>query len=352
MDQAPKRPHAEVVLRCRELAQCVDFFVDLGFRLERIFPADAPRSANLAGHGLAVCLERADVDGGGHLRIAATRARECTAPNGTRIEFAVPTAQRSTRAAATFVVRRGGDGGGWHAGRAGMQYRDLVAGRQDGELIASRIRIDRAGAVPDYVHHHGVLAQIIYCRSGGVRVVYEDQGEPFWLRPGDCVLQPPGIRHRVLECTDGLEVIEVSSPAEHDTWVDHELELPTAELRPEREFAGQRFVRHQANGAVLRPWDVPGFDARETGIGAASRGAIGVRVVRAARSDAEGTLRHGDDRRFWFVLRGACSLAHGSARHRLEENDAAVLPPGAPFALAECTPGLELLEVVCNARPH
>jgi quercetin dioxygenase-like cupin family protein len=40
---------------------------------------------------------------------------------------------------------------------------------------------------------------MIYCHRGWVRVVYEDQGEPFVMHPGDCVLQPPGIRHRVLE---------------------------------------------------------------------------------------------------------------------------------------------------------
>ena len=33
------------------------------------------------------------------------------------------------------------------------------------------------------------------------------------LRAGDFVTQPPTIRHRVLECSDGLEVLEVGSPA-------------------------------------------------------------------------------------------------------------------------------------------
>ena len=41
-------------------------------------------------------------------------------------------------------------------------------------------------------------------------MVYEDQGEPFIMREGDCVLQPPQIRHRVLESSGPLEVIEVS----------------------------------------------------------------------------------------------------------------------------------------------
>ena len=49
------------------------------------------------------------------------------------------------------------------------------------------------------------------------------------MREGDCVLQPPGIKHRVLESSAGLEVIEVACPAEHETTRDHEIDLPTDE---------------------------------------------------------------------------------------------------------------------------
>ena len=37
------------------------------------------------------------------------------------------------------------------------------------------------------------------------------------LRPGDMVIQPPEIRHRVLESSDGLEVVEIGCPADHIT---------------------------------------------------------------------------------------------------------------------------------------
>ena len=52
------------------------------------------------------------------------------------------------------------------------------------------------------------------------------------MHPGDCVLQPPQIRHRVLESSAGLEVLEISCPAEHETWADADLDLPTTEVRP------------------------------------------------------------------------------------------------------------------------
>ena len=31
-------------------------------------------------------------------------------------------------------------------------------------------------------------------------------------------------------------------PAEHETWIDHEMELPNATLNAERLFSGQKFV--------------------------------------------------------------------------------------------------------------
>ena len=77
-----------------------------------------------------------------------------------------------------------------------------------------------------------------------MKVVYEDQGDPFLLQPGDCVIQPPEIRHRVLESSSGLTVIEIGCPAEHETFVEHDLKLPNGSQIPTRNFLGQRFVKH------------------------------------------------------------------------------------------------------------
>lgn len=198
----------------------------------------------------------------------------------------------------------------WEVGRAEMLYRDLVPGRDGGRLIASHIRIPTGGPVPDYVHFHTVRFQIIYCWRGWVRVVYQDQGPPFVLEAGDCVLQPPRIRHRVLECSPGLEVIEVASPAEHATAADPELALPTAWLRPDRLFEGQRFHRHRMAGAG---WERRGaLDWRDLGIAEATGGVVSAGVARVrARIELEGPL-------FAFVLAG------GEAT-----GDALYLPAGA-----------------------
>ena len=190
------------------------------------------------------------------------------APNGTRIDLVeaeppvvVPAGEPA------FVVSRPDDAA-WVTGRAGMRYRDLIPGRQGGRCAASHIRIESAGPVPDYVHFHRVRFQLIYCYRGWVRLVYEDQGEPFVLETGDCVLQPPRIRHRVLECSDGLEVIEISSPATHETWADHELGLPTGEHAPERAWGRAALRARRRVRSVLEPLARP----RSRSEGARDRG--------------------------------------------------------------------------------
>jgi len=51
----------------------------------------------------------------------------------------------------------------------------------------------------------------------------------------------------VLQAEAGSEVIEITSPAEHETWFDYDLKLLSASARPDRPFNGTRFVRHQAS---------------------------------------------------------------------------------------------------------
>ena len=195
---------------CDDLEKEIESLLNDGYRLDMIKPADAPREVQLSKNGEIVRL--------------VSSAAESTPPTPPS-----PDTQKD-----------------WTAGRAGMIYRDLMPDRIDGRMAVSHIRLTESGPVPDYVHYHKIEFQMIRCIDGRIRVVYEDQGEPFWLEPGDWVIQPPEIRHRVLECEAGSEVIEISMPAEHETWVDHEMTLPTAKLNPDRDFGSQRFVRYIA----------------------------------------------------------------------------------------------------------
>jgi len=332
---------AELVVRTPDLDEAVRVLTSVGFRIDMIEPADAPAAIALSGEGLRLRLERGDGPPA-TIRILADEPRTLEVPGGTRLELgpAPPAPDVPALAAAPVVTHAAG--GAWHAGRAGMAYRDLVPGRLGGWLIASHIRIPDGGPVPDYVHHHAVRFQLLVCRAGRVRVQYEDQGE-IVMEPGDCVLQPPHIRHRVVECSPGFEIVEVACPATHPTFVDHDLALPTPHHRPDRDFAGQRFLWHRAAAA---PWrDDAGWQARDLELRAATGGLVDGRVLRAeagAPRVLDGALRLG------FVLAGRATLSLAGAEHALGPDDAFVVPADAPARLvagADC----EVLELAFAA---
>ncbi len=346
---------AEFRLPTEDLGKDLTFFGEtLGFRLDAIYPADNPAVAVMSGHGLRIRLERGAREAPGTIRLLcrdpaafAGGRSELTAPNGTRIEIVDANPPREMpQTQHALVVRRLQDSDSWIVGRAGMHYRDLIPGHLGGRIIASHIRIPGGGPVPDMVHYHAVGFQLIFCYRGWVNLVYEDQGPPFILGAGDCVIQPPEIRHRVLEASENLEVIEVGVPAEHVTTIDHDLTLPTPARNPDRVFGGQKFRHHKAAEAVWQPWRIAGFETRDTGIADATLGVASVQVARRRDSASEQTTSHQTDILFTFVLEGAMTLrARGRDSQALTAGDAFVIPPDTRTAYANCSSDLELLEV-------
>ncbi|MBQ0804412.1 MULTISPECIES: cupin domain-containing protein [unclassified Sulfitobacter] len=344
---------AEVLLPTKELRDDLPFFTKtLGLRLDSIFPADDPSVASFSGHGLRIRIEKgADVPPG-KIRILtddpdsfAGGARALVAPNGTQIEIAPlsPTVDQP-QTQHEFAVRRLRDEAPWVIGRAGMHYRDLIPSRLGGSIIASHIRIPDGGPVPDMVHYHTVGFQLIFCYRGWVDVLYEDQGDMIRLHAGDCVTQPPGIRHRVVEASPNIEVIEIGVPAEHVTTIDHEMTLPNGTGDPMREWDGQRFVHHLKDGAVWQPFRIPGFTARDTGISDGTKGVAGIQVVRVD-GQTPPPSKHDADIHFTFVMEGSMTLtAEGQDPRDLQPGDAFVIPPGMVAQYTDCSPDLELLE--------
>ncbi len=271
---------AEIRLPTQELRADLPFYMkQLGFRLDMIYPADDPQIAVLSGHGLRLRIEKGAAEAPGTIRILtddagfAGGARSLTAPNGTRIEvdeLNPPVVTPATEHA--FVVRRLADQAPWVIGRAGMEYRDLIPTRLGGAMIASHIRVPD-GPVPDMVHYHKVGFQLIFCVAGWVDVLYEDQGDVRRIHAGDCFIQPPTIRHKVLH-SEGVQVVEIGVPAEHVTEIDHEMKLPTPHFRPEREWDGQRFVHNIGRDGTFAPFRIPGFEARDTTIHEATKGVV------------------------------------------------------------------------------
>lgn len=339
----------QFVVPCTELEATIDWFVDVaGFRMLMLRPADDPTVAVLEGYGVEVRLDRTLGKGTTGLRIPVDSVPpEATliAPNDTVIEFVLADPPGSLpENAPDFVISKASDAD-FGQGRAGMLYRDLVPLRHGGRYIASHIRIEDGGPVPDYVHHHHVRFQMIFCNAGWAELVYEDQGPPFRFEAGDCVLQPPHIRHRVLETSDQFEVIEIGSPAVHDTLRDHDLELPTETLAPERDFGGQRFVWHRAAKAPVTPWRFPGFGTKDFGISTATTGLANVCTVRAEVGASIPAHRSQDEFNLWFVRSGRARLIRNGEVFDLEAGDSVVLAPGEEYAVSEISDDYEFLEV-------
>jgi quercetin dioxygenase-like cupin family protein len=284
---------------CSDLDAAVDELKSQGFRIDRIYPADEPHTAVLTRGDEAV--------------------RLCSRPDAPQPPDRLPPFRPE------FVLTRGG---GSAAGRAGMLYRDLVPSRLGGRYIASHISIPGGGPVSDWVHYHRIAVQMIMVRRGWVRVVYEDQGEPFIMHPGDLVLQPPGIRHRVLESSPGLEVVEITAPALHETLADHELSLPNQSVDRDRSFGGQRFLHHVAAA------DGPIALTEATGGLATAR-------ILASASDVP---PHDGEVVLGFVLQGSARLDFEGG-YDLGPADSFVIPPGNAWTVSDTSADFRLLHV-------
>jgi quercetin dioxygenase-like cupin family protein len=103
--------------------------------------------------------------------------------------------------------------------RSYAKYRDLgLSKATQGAVQAHVIRLI-APCDPKIVskrHYHDVDVQFIYVLNGWIRSEFEGQGVQT-MRKGTCWLQPPRIKHTVLDYSDDCELLEVILPAEFDT---------------------------------------------------------------------------------------------------------------------------------------
>jgi quercetin dioxygenase-like cupin family protein len=301
-------------LVCADFNPALDLLRGLGMRLDIIYPADDPHSAILTHEGMSVRLT----------------SRPDAPPASPDLPHFLP----------EFVVTHAGSASA--EGRAGMHYRDLIPGRLGGRYIASHIAIAAGGPVADWVHYHRIAFQLICVRKGWVRVVYEDQGEAFVMSQGDMVLQPPGIRHRVLESAPGLEVVEITCPALHETFADHELALPNGDAGPARKYGGQHFLHHVGATSPWRPWN--GAEAQRTGVREATGGLAEARILRPGASPVIAVPPHDGELVFGFVLEGSVRLEQDQG-WPLGPADSFVVPPRETWRLTEMSNDFRLLHV-------
>jgi hypothetical protein len=99
------------------------------------------------------------------------------------------------------------------------QYRDLgIAAATNGMVRAHVIKM----VPPCYPaevskrHFHEVDFQMVYVLKGWIKGEYEGAGV-VTMREGSCWLQPPKIKHAVLDYSDDCELLEIIMPADFET---------------------------------------------------------------------------------------------------------------------------------------
>jgi len=102
--------------------------------------------------------------------------------------------------------------------RSYARYRDLgVAQATDGMVQAHVIRMvppctDEARKA----HYHDVEFQMVYVLKGSMTTDFDGQG-PITMHAGSCWIQPPKIKHTVLDYSNDCEVLEIILPADFET---------------------------------------------------------------------------------------------------------------------------------------
>lgn len=109
----------------------------------------------------------------------------------------------------------------WDDGPRGFfQYRDLgIKAATKGAFNAHVIRLKQGvdhDARDTGSHKHALDFQMFYVLKGWIKFTYEGHGE-VTFNAGDCCLQPPGIVHDEIGCSDDVELIEITAPADFET---------------------------------------------------------------------------------------------------------------------------------------
>ena len=103
--------------------------------------------------------------------------------------------------------------------RTYAHYRDLgIAAASHGLAQAHVIRLIGPcnPAEVSKLHYHDVEFQMVYVLKGWVKTYMEGQGETL-MKQDSCWIQPPRIKHMIMDYSDDVELLEIILPAEFRT---------------------------------------------------------------------------------------------------------------------------------------
>jgi mannose-6-phosphate isomerase-like protein (cupin superfamily) len=145
-------------------------------------------------------------------KVAAKRKPAKRAPARSRARARVAPKQRFT----VSHTREEDFAGGL---RAYAKYRDLGISKATGGMVQAHVIRLIPPCDPEEVsklHYHDIKFQMVYVLKGWMKNYFEGEGE-VTMRAGSSWIQPPRIRHKVLDYSDDCEVLEIILPAEFDT---------------------------------------------------------------------------------------------------------------------------------------
>ena len=244
-----------------------------------------------------------------------------------------------------FQVSRS-EGAEWGDGlRDYFEYRNLGIQKATADQFRAlllRVKDEKEGTGPitmghhtTGLHRHEVEFQMVFVLEGWMRFVFEGEGEHLF-EAGDCWVQPAGITHNELECSDDLVAFEFVTPAVHET-------VPLDELAgsPPTE---QKFHVSKASDAAFGDGLRPYFEYRDLGINDATNGKFKAHLLRVKASEGgtgqgriemgqpttehtTGLHTHGVDFQMNFVLQVILTPAPGVSNEVRSSPLLALAPP-------------------------
>lgn len=149
-------------------------------------------------------------------RTPSRRTRAAAAP---RRKAAAPRLKSAAAPVQRFTVSHLNDADFRQDGlRSYALYRDLGIAAASGGLCQAHV-IRLLSPCTDEVrkpHQHETELQLIYVLQGWVKNEFEGEGVQM-MSAGSCWLQPPGIRHTVLDYSPDVELLEIIVPADFKT---------------------------------------------------------------------------------------------------------------------------------------
>jgi mannose-6-phosphate isomerase-like protein (cupin superfamily) len=99
------------------------------------------------------------------------------------------------------------------------KYRDLGISAATSGLVQAHVIQFVPPCRPEEVsklHYHDVEFQMVYVLKGWIKTELEREGG-ITMREGSCWIQPPRVKHRVLDYSDDCQVLEIVLPADFKT---------------------------------------------------------------------------------------------------------------------------------------